>query len=125
MTWFNIVMSILRNMAPTSTILRLTYLAVAVLSCGAFIPSVMRTCSSVTSLSAINSDVNNRRSFIATAGITLIGGNNIANAAEEEKPSKPKRLPLDSYLYQILRVREVGDSCAYQIYVSNMLYLCR
>ena len=118
-------MSILRNMAPTSTILRLTYLAVAVLSCGAFIPSVMRTCSSVTSLSAINSDVNNRRSFIATAGITLIGGNNIANAAEEEKPSKPKRLPLDSYLYQILRVREVGDSCAYQIYVSNMLYLCR
>jgi len=102
-------------MAPTSTILRLTYLAVAVLSCGAFIPSVMRTCSSVTSLSAINSDVNNRRSFLTTAttaAITLIGGDNIANAVEEEKPSKPKRLPLDSYLYQILRVREVSDSCA-------------
>lgn len=109
-------------MAPT--ILRLTYLLVAVLSCGAFSPSAVKTCNSVTSLSAINSDVS-RRSFIATAGITLIGGNNIANAAEEEKPSKPKRLPLDSYLYQILRVREVSDSCAYQIYVSNMLYLCR
>ena len=113
-------------MAPTSTILRLTYLAVAVLSCEAFVPSAGRTHSSVTSLSAINSDVNNRRSFLTTAttaGITLIGGgDNIANAAEEEKPSKPKRLPLDSYLYQILRVREVSDSCAY---ASNMLYLCR
>ena len=108
-----------------STILRLTYLLVAVLSCGAFSPSAVKTCNSVTSLSAINSDVS-RRSFIATAGITLIGGGDkIANAAEEEKPSKPKRLPLDSYLYQILRVREVSDSCAYQIYVSNMLYLCR
>ena len=98
-------------MAPT--ILRLTYLLVAVLSCGAFSPSAVKTCNSVTSLSAINSDVS-RRSFIATistAGIAaLIGGDNIANAAEEEKPSKPKRLPLDSYLYQILRVREVSDS---------------
>jgi len=112
-------------MAPTSTILRLTYLLVAVLSCEAFAPSAVKTCNSVTSLSAMDSDVN-RRSFIATistAGITLIGGgDNISNAAEEEKPSKPKRLPLDSYLYQILRVREVSDSCAY---ASNMLYLCR
>lgn len=102
------------------TILRLTYLLAAVLSCEAFVPSAGRTHSSVTSLSAINSDVS-RRSFIATistAGITLIdGGDNIANAVEEEKPSKPKRLPLDSYLYQILRVREVSDSCAYDMYV--------
>ena len=83
------------------------------LSCGAFAPSAVKTCSSVTSLSAIsNSDIN-RRSFLTTATtagfFTLISGDNIANAAEEEKPSKPKRLPLDSYLYQILRVREVSD----------------
>ena len=95
------------------------------LSCGAFSPNAVKTRSSVTSLSAINSDVN-RRSFLTkatTAGITLISGNNIANAAEEEKPSKPKRLPLDSYLYQILRVREVSDSCAYNSMV--MLCLCK
>lgn len=117
------------NITMTRKLLPCILAALAVASpCAAFTPSIYAANSccrqaassarpSLSALATANDDNNvvvSRRSFtnvIATSSLATVLASPLVASAEEEaaKSAAPKRLPLSSYVYNILRVREATE----------------
>mmetsp|Transcript_16085 Transcript_16085/g.34786 ORF Transcript_16085/g.34786 Transcript_16085/m.34786 type:complete len:257 (-) Transcript_16085:198-968(-) len=112
-------------MTTSQALLRCASLAVALISSQAFAPSVKPIrCQVSLSAASNNHDIthlpqtsNSRRSFLNTviatttvAAATLLESPLAALAEEPSSESaKPKKLPLSTYIYNILRVREATE----------------